>query len=53
MMTVMMQKRQIAEQTAAPGVPPMGAPPPGGPPMGPLPPMGPPMGPPPGGGLPE
>ena len=50
LMTVMMQKRQVAEQTAAPGPPPMGAPPPGGPPMGPmgpLPPMGPPMGPPP------
>ena len=48
LMTVMMQKRQVAEQTAAPGAPPMGAPPPGGPPMGPLPPMGPPMGGPPG-----
>ena len=50
LMTVMMQKRQVAEQTAAPGPPPMGTPPPGGPPMGPmgpLPPMGPPMGPPP------
>ena len=45
LMTVMMQKRQVAEQTAAPGPPPMGTPPPGGPPMGPLlggPPMGPP-----------
>ena len=51
LMTVMMQKRQVAEQTAAPGPPPMGAPPPGGPPMGPmgpLPPMGPPMEGPPG-----
>ena len=51
LMTVMMQKRQVAEQTAAPGPPPMGTPPPGGPPMGPmgpLPPMGPPMEGPPG-----
>ena len=42
LMSVMMQKRQIAEQHAAPGPPPMGPPPPGGPPMGPMPPMGPP-----------
>jgi len=42
LMSVMMQKRQIAEQHAAPGPAPMGPPPPGGPPMGPMPPMGPP-----------
>jgi hypothetical protein len=40
LMTVLMQKRKVAEQTAAPGAPPMGAPPPGAPPMGPPPPTG-------------
>jgi len=50
LMTVMMQKRQVAEQTAAPPPPPPMEGPPMGPmgPMGPIPPMGPPMGGPPG-----
>ncbi len=47
LMTVMMQKRQVAEQTAAPPPPPPMEGPPMGP-MGPIPPMGPPMGGPPG-----